>query len=141
MQRIGGAALITDPHGGILLVRHTYGRRNWDLPGGGIEHGESPVDGTVREVREETGLSVTATELTGIYYDKDADWLHFVFRNVITGSDAAPRPDGVEIDACGFWHPNSLPRPISDFTVLRIRDGARASGYPLPTLVGPRQWL
>jgi 8-oxo-dGTP diphosphatase len=141
MQRVGAAALITDEEGRVPLVRHTYGRKNWELPGGAVEQGESPMDGAVREVQEETGLSVTPTQLTGIYYDTEADFLHFVFRCVPTGSGAVPRPDGAEVDACVFWHPDSLPRPISDFTLLRIREGMDGGKYPMPTLVGPRQWL
>jgi 8-oxo-dGTP pyrophosphatase MutT (NUDIX family) len=61
MQRVGAAGLITDEEGKVLLVRHTYGRKNWELPGGMVERGESPMEGAVREVQEETGLSVTPT--------------------------------------------------------------------------------
>ena len=141
MHRVGAAALITDERGRVLLVRHTYGRKNWELPGGVVEQGESPMDGAVREVQEETGLSVAPTQLTGIYYDPDADFLHFVFRCVPTGSGAVPRPDGAEVDECAFWGPDTLPRPISDFTLLRVRDGMAGGKYPMPTLVGSRRWL
>jgi 8-oxo-dGTP diphosphatase len=141
MQRVGAAAIITDGEGRVLLVRHTYGRKNWDLPGGGVEQGESPMDAAVREVQEESGLSVAPTHLTGIYYDTEADFLHFVFRCVSTASDAVPHPDRAEVDECTFWRPDSLPRPISDFTLLRIREGMVGGKYPMPILVGPRQWL
>ncbi|PYO58249.1 MAG: hypothetical protein DMD83_05025, partial [Candidatus Rokuibacteriota bacterium] len=121
MQRVGAAALITDEEGRVLLVRHTYGHKNWELPGGVVERGESPMDAAVREVREETGLSVASTQLSGIYYDPEADFLHFVFRCVRTDAGGVPRPDGAEVDQCAFWGPENLPRPISDFTLLRIR--------------------
>ena len=38
----------------------------WTLPGGGIDFGEDPADAVVREVREETGLTVEPTTLFGI---------------------------------------------------------------------------
>ena len=114
--------------------------KNWELPGGGVEHGESPMDGAVREALEETGLPVTPTQLTCIYYDAEADFLHFVFRCVPTDRSAVPHPDGAEVDACAFWRPDGLPRPISDFTLLRIRDAMAGGTYPMPTLVGPRRW-
>ena len=31
----------------------------WELPGGGLEHGESPRDALQREIKEEMGLAVT----------------------------------------------------------------------------------
>jgi 8-oxo-dGTP diphosphatase len=32
----------------VLLVRHTYGRRSWDLPGGALKRGEPPLSGARR---------------------------------------------------------------------------------------------
>ena len=80
MGLIGAAAIIVNEEGAVLLVKHTYGKRNWEIPGGRAEEGESPVDTAIREVREETGLSVVALHMTGYYYDREAGGLHFVFR-------------------------------------------------------------
>lgn len=42
----------------VLLVRHTYGPREWDLPGGGIKRGEGPATAARREMREELGVDI-----------------------------------------------------------------------------------
>ena len=50
----------------VLLIQ----RRDvpvWVLPGGGVDPGELPQDAVVREILEETGLTVKATRLVGIY--------------------------------------------------------------------------
>jgi 8-oxo-dGTP diphosphatase len=44
----------------ILLVRHTYGNRSWDLPGGSMRRREPPLAAVQREMREELGVT-TAT--------------------------------------------------------------------------------
>ena len=57
--RVAVAAIIFDSNGHILLCEHTYRKfYPWGLPGGGLEHGENPEEGVMREVREETGLNV-----------------------------------------------------------------------------------
>ena len=51
------AVIVQDGH--ILLCRVAPGNLGaglWTLPGGGLEFGESPEVGVVREVEEETGL-------------------------------------------------------------------------------------
>jgi putative (di)nucleoside polyphosphate hydrolase len=39
-----------------LLLCHVTGQNHWDLPKGGIDHGETPLDAAIRETWEESGL-------------------------------------------------------------------------------------
>jgi ADP-ribose pyrophosphatase YjhB (NUDIX family) len=57
-------AVVVD-QGRVLLVRrgHEPLRGQWSLPGGLLEVGEELTAGVIREVREETGLTVEAVEL------------------------------------------------------------------------------
>jgi len=49
-------AIIFNSDDHILLVQtHSYNEDEWNLPGGGIEPGESPQEGILRELLEELG--------------------------------------------------------------------------------------
>jgi 8-oxo-dGTP diphosphatase len=105
---LGAAAIIRDETGRVLLVKHNYGRLNWELPGGSTEANESVLDTVRREVREETGLEVEAERLSGIYYEPDIDFHHFVFICSSVGNRKAI-PDKKEITDCQYWPANALP--------------------------------
>ena len=140
-KRLGAAAAIFDDRGRVLLVKHSYGPLNWELPGGAVELGESVVEAAVRETQEETGLEVVAKHLSGFYYDTESDAHHFVFVCEPLDAQATPRPDAEEATECALWHPDDLPRPISNFTVLRVTDAASGAEQPLPSAIGPLMWL
>lgn len=57
--RISVKAIIKDNTGRILLLKERDGK--WDLPGGGLEHGENPKDALKREIIEETRMTVDWT--------------------------------------------------------------------------------
>jgi len=52
--RVSVKASITDNKGQILVVKEN--QDTWDLPGGGLDHGEAAVDGIKRELLEELGI-------------------------------------------------------------------------------------
>jgi 8-oxo-dGTP diphosphatase len=54
----GGVKCVLTDGDRVLLVRHTYGSRQWDLPGGGRRRGERSIDAARREMHEELGLQI-----------------------------------------------------------------------------------
>ena len=54
--RISVKGIVINNDGRILLTREG---KAWEMPGGGLDHGEDPADGLKREIHEETGLTVT----------------------------------------------------------------------------------
>lgn len=62
------AAITRNAAGEILMIERSDNGL-WALPGGAQEIGETTRESVIREVREETGIEIQVTGVTGIYSD------------------------------------------------------------------------
>jgi len=117
---VAAIALITDERGRVLLVKQRGGpfAGSWLLPGGQVGDDESAVHALVREVREETGLTMTdARYVAGYRTSGDGyDLTVLMYRGPATGSLAAERGSDArwfDVDAIPDPHP-ALRRQLFD---------------------------
>ena len=61
-------AAVRNVAGEVLLVRR-IDDGYWELPGGRLEVGESAAQAVIREVAEESGVTIALTGLSGVYSD------------------------------------------------------------------------
>lgn len=87
--------LLPDPQGeaGLLLTRRAATlrahARQWALPGGRIEEGESPEAAALRELEEEVGLTLGAEAVLGVLDDYGTR-SGFIITPVVVWAGAAP---------------------------------------------------
>jgi ADP-ribose pyrophosphatase YjhB (NUDIX family) len=95
-------------HGKILLVQERSDRR-WCMPGGWADVGELPSEMVAREVWEESGFTVVARRLIGVYDANRSgipiEFYHaykMVFLCEIVGGAARPSNETLAVDFFGF---------------------------------------
>lgn len=64
-KRVIAQGVLRTPDDDVLLCELVY-KKDWDLPGGVVDPGESPADCVVREVQEELGLDVEIQGLLAV---------------------------------------------------------------------------
>lgn len=69
--RLGCSGVIFDESREKVLLTKRADNGLWCLPSGGVEPGESVEETIIREVQEETGLTVSVLRLVGVYSDPD----------------------------------------------------------------------
>ena len=116
----------------LLIVQTSY-RRTVSLPGGGLDRGEAPIDGVLRELREEVGLTL-APELLRLVNEFDQIVEHRRDHVWLFEADLAEElpvvPDGREILEALWVEPNSLaPERVPRFLAryLAVRAGGSSS--------------
>jgi ADP-ribose pyrophosphatase YjhB (NUDIX family) len=126
------SAVIFDRRGRLLLQQRSDGGQ-WGLPGGSVEIGESVAAAVVREVHEETGLTVTPKRIIGVYSDPtfqvvrypDGNVWHYVnvcFECAVKGGELTTCDETLALD---YFPLGKLPRTLLPNHRFRIRD-ARA---------------
>lgn len=96
--------MIYDKKNNKILVQDRI--KSWkgvSFPGGHIEDGESIVESTIREVKEETGLNISNLEPCGIIYwyndETGAKYFIFNFRTEVFTGDLLEKTDEGNV----FW--------------------------------------
>lgn len=92
-KRIAAGILARDKQRRILLVKPTY-KEPWEIPGGVVDAGESPLAACRREIDEELGVTWPIGRLLVIDYAGDdppfAEALALVFDGGVHPDDEAP---------------------------------------------------
>lgn len=115
---VGVSAVIFDEGNRIFLGKSTYQRFHpWGILGGGLEHGEDSEEAVVREVWEETGITITVEKLLLI---KSFTPDKFILYYLCTIQDGVFQPSD-EVSEAGFFSMENLPdiRP-RDRDVLKL---------------------
>lgn len=133
--RVGVFATIRDERGRVLLC-HRTDCDWWNQPGGGLEGGETPWQGVVREVCEECGLEVVVERLAGVYsWAPKKDEIIFSFVCRVTGGTLGTSDEADDVD---YFSPDAFPPNTFPEHVSRIRDALRHDpGAMLRVPIGP----
>jgi putative (di)nucleoside polyphosphate hydrolase len=117
--RAGVVAVVTDSAGRLLVFERSDVPGSWQLPQGGVDLGESPLEAAWRELLEETGLGPDDVELVA----EHPDWVVYEFPEEVRGAGKrlgqaqrwylfqvrddgiAPTPDDVEFVAWKWAEP------------------------------------
>lgn len=102
-----GAYAILPTEGGLLLTHQDAPEPEVQLPGGGIDPGESPVQALIREVYEETGWRISRPRRLGAYrrftympeYDLWAEKICLIYM----ASPVIPYGDPLEPGHTALW--------------------------------------
>ena len=120
---LGVRALVIDGRGRIFLVKHSY-IVGWHLPGGGVEPGETLLQGLVRELREEGNIELTGSPvLHAVYFNRRMSPRDHVAVYVVRSfQQSAPPQPNHEIVQHGFFPIAELPADTSPATRARIAE-------------------
>ncbi|MBT3817459.1 MAG: NUDIX domain-containing protein [Candidatus Magasanikbacteria bacterium] len=115
---IGVFGIITNKQNQVLLI-HRNDYDLWNLPGGGLETGESPWDGVIREIKEETGFHVEVTKLLGVYSKSNKDEIVFSFECKIISGKRTLNEEAKDIQ---YFAIKDIPKNTSPNQRKRIQD-------------------
>lgn len=118
---LGVRGIVIDEQRRVLLVRHGYAP-GWHFPGGAIDRGESARDAVVRELTEETAVTVLGEPtLLGVYTNFRLMPRDHVMAFAIPSYTRGPPPKpSFEIREQGFFPVDALPEATTDGTRRRL---------------------
>ncbi|MGH9971264.1 MAG: NUDIX hydrolase [Pyrinomonadaceae bacterium] len=117
---VTAAAIVIDEHKRVLLLKHRFRPGSgWGIPGGFLVAGEQPEEGVRRELREEVGLELAATEVLTARAFKKPRQIEIVFRCRPSGTAL---PQSIEIRKANWFSADALPEGLPRDQQLLIKD-------------------
>ena len=107
----------------VFLIRHTY-VPGWQLPGGGVESGETMEEALAREIMEEGNVVLTGPpRLLSVHHNRlSSKRDHVGFYLIEDFRQTAPKRPDHEIAEAGFFPLDALPQGVTPATLRRIRE-------------------
>jgi len=97
----------------LLIYRLEEPYKNcWAIPGGHVDYNETVEDAVVREVKEETNLSVTKLKFFNIYSSPSRHPLQTVAVAYVVDAVGTPQA-GSDASRFEYWSLNALPSPLA----------------------------
>jgi 8-oxo-dGTP pyrophosphatase MutT (NUDIX family) len=120
---LGVRALVLDGDNRVFLIRHTY-VAGWQLPGGGVEAGETLLEALARELREEGNIELTGPpKLHGVFFHPIYSVRDHVTIYVVREfRQPSPPVPNSEIAEHGFFPIDALPENTTKGTRARIAE-------------------
>lgn len=126
LHPVSVAAVITDPLGWILVIQPPDNNQ-WRLPGGVLEPAETIEAAVVRSVREETGVEVWPTRLTGVYKNMNSGLITLVMRAELVSGE--PHPTGASAGVT-WWNTEHVTEGQAEAFTIQVFDALRDEAVP-----------
>src|ERR671933_1361444 len=97
IHSVSVAGVVVDEAGRVLVIQRRDNGR-WEAPGGILERDETFEEGVIREVMEETGLTVEVERLTGVYKNMTRGIVAIVYRCRPVRGIAHPTSESVAVE-------------------------------------------
>ena len=97
---------------------------HWEPPGGVLELGETIEAGVIREVLEETGLTVRPEQLSGVYKNMERGIVALVFRCSVVEGSQATTAEAAEI---AWLTPDEVRERMDEAYAVRLLDALSSS--------------
>ncbi len=137
--RVGSYGLIIKDNRIALIKKARGGYKGLlAIPGGGIEHGESPEEALKRELKEEAGVDVLKNKLLDVktnrlvwhddVFNEDLHQIGILYKVELKDYILRESGDGLDSDGCRFYEINKLSKnEITPFTL----EGLKLLGFKI----------